>query len=621
MTFATITVTGKFQDVAQNWLGGTVTIVPTFTEAIDATAAEIFAAIPQSYAIHPSSAGFTTAALVTTDSTDLVPSGWAYSITVSLTGLQPWSFSVLLPSALGATADISQLSPVTPVTPSSGSLPVVSILSFGAHTDGVSDSTAAIQAAMNSGATLGLEVFIPGGIIFRVTSLTWNTGQVIKGVYCGTFPGLDTIPTASILARLAGSNEDMIVVPDTVNYGLMEDVMLDGNKNNNTAGYGVNIKDGALLQETEIRFSRCYIQSNPYSNMYLGHFRLANRITNCTIQYSATGDGITVASTDNLITESLIADNGRCGIAVGTTISQNYAAAAAAWAPSDNQIYGNNIWNNDTAVAISSGVDNTFVSKNIINLNSKQGITVYDGATNVITENMLHGNSQGANDTYGHIDVGSAVTSVSISDNMFGAPDSGTVNVASWCVNVGSGASPGTILGNLGTMYAGSSVNGLINQAGSNVSPSVVLSLAGGIVQGPNATQDIFQLRKSSGVTCFSMDNGGTFAVNEGVGKFQAGLSVGNGHSPQSLTANGDTILVPGVTHTPVTATGNYAGTILQPGAEDGQLCTVVNVSTSSGSVTFAASGTSNVYQGTGLTIPIGGKQIFEWDASTSLWY
>jgi Pectate lyase superfamily protein len=154
VTFATITLTGKFQDVAQNWLGGTITIVPNFSEAIDAAASEIFAAIPQSYAIHPSSAGFTTAALVTTDSTDLVPGGWQYDVTVSLTGMPPWSFALALPSSLGATIDLSQLNPAVPAAPSAqftGVIDWAGVVSYGADPTGTNDSTAAFASALSSG--------------------------------------------------------------------------------------------------------------------------------------------------------------------------------------------------------------------------------------------------------------------------------------------------------------------------------------------------------------------------------------------------------------------------------------------------------------------------------------
>lgn len=398
-----------------------------------------------------------------------------------------------------------------------------SIVSFGADPTGAADSTAAIQAAWEN----GLPVYAPAGNYLVGTggvSLIWQPGLVFFGPYAGTFPGLDTIPGIAYLHRVASTNADVIQVPDGTNYGRMSDIAIDGNKTHNTAGYGINLQDGAALQETEIHFTRCFIHDNPYSNFYLGNFRLANRLRDCTIMYSATGDGITVAGTDNMISGNIIGDNGRCGIAVGTTISQNYAASGTAWDPADTQIYGNNIFKNDTGIAISSGVDNTVLAMNIINLNNRQGITVYDQTCNTIHANMLHGNSQATNNGYAHIDVGASVTGVSISDNMFGAPDAGTTNVASWCVNVGSGASPGTISGNLGTMNATSSVNGLINQAGSNASPSIIFPSM--IVKATSSSQKVFQLESTTGSVLFSLTNGGSFTLPNGAGQFETAQNV-----------------------------------------------------------------------------------------------
>src|SRR6266702_50566 len=59
----------------------------------------------------------------------------------------------------------------------------------GAPLDGTSDCTAAIQACMNAAAPFGAPVLIPAGVQFRVSQLTWNAGQILQGVYGGTYPG------------------------------------------------------------------------------------------------------------------------------------------------------------------------------------------------------------------------------------------------------------------------------------------------------------------------------------------------------------------------------------------------------------------------------------------------
>lgn len=96
----------------------------------------------------------------------------------------------------------------------------------------------------------------------------------------------------------------------------------------------------------------------------------------------------------------------------------------------------------------------------------------------------------------------------------------------------------------------------------------------------------------------------------------------GTGTAPLAnpISGNGQTIFTvwfPLVAADPGSA--SYTGTILQPGGFDGQPVTVMNTGT--GSITFAASGTSNVAQGTGAVIAGLSSRSFTWNASTSLWY
>lgn len=64
---------------------------------------------------------------------------------------------------------------------------------------------------------------------------------------------------------------------------------------------------------------------------------------------------------------------------------------------------------------------------------------------------------------------------------------------------------------------------------------------------------------------------------------------------------------------------GAITGMILAPGAFDGQCVELMNISANS--VTFAASGTSNVADGTSDVIAAATSQIYRWDATGSLWY
>src|SRR5579863_65182 len=70
-----------------------------------------------------------------------------------------------------------------------------------------------------------------------------------------------------------------------------------------------------------------------------------------------------------------------------------------------------------------------------------------------------------------------------------------------------------------------------------------------------------------------------------------------------------------------VTAAAAVAGLILQAGTKAGQRVTVIHEGAAANTLTFAASGTSNVADGTSDVITGPSARLFVWDAVTALWY
>lgn len=390
----------------------------------------------------------------------------------------------------------------------------------GAHTDGTSDSTAAIQACWNAAAAAGLPAFIPGGVLFRVSQLTWVSGLIVQGVYGGTFPGNDTITTASVLARLAGTNLDLIVAPDGVNYGAIRDISIDGNKNNNSSGIAFKVQDGAADQEGQITIERCNFHDNPGTIVYFGNNRRGNRVLRSSLLWSATGDGVTLAGSDNTVQNCFIGDNARAGVCVGTSITQNWAATTS-FVPSLNHVQNNDIFKNLVGVAIASGVTDVMVSGNGIDRNSRQGITVYDGTANALVGNSLHSNSYTSSGTYAHIDLG-VITSITVDDNNFGPLDGDAPGAPLACVNLASGTASGPIMGNLGTMHATSAV-GFINSS-ANTPAYTTLSRSGATVFGSG--NDVLNLKTAGGTTITKVTNGGSFVHSGGGAQYTQAQNV-----------------------------------------------------------------------------------------------
>lgn len=88
-----------------------------------------------------------------------------------------------------------------------------------------------------------------------------------------------------------------------------------------------------------------------------------------------------------------------------------------------------------------------------------------------------------------------------------------------------------------------------------------------------------------------------------------------------AATAGSGTIATAGVGVARTSPASAITGVILAAGAFAGQTCLVVNEAVVANSVTFAASGTSNVANGVGEVIPGLSAKLYIWDSGTSLWY
>jgi parallel beta-helix repeat protein len=388
----------------------------------------------------------------------------------------------------------------------------ISVLSFGAKGDDKTDDTKAIQAAIDEGYKTGAVVFFPDAS-YRVSQLVLRRGSILQGVSSGTYPDNATIAGSSVLVRIGNTNKHLLLAPDGANYGRIRDLAIDGNKNNNTKGCGLYVADGAKGQESQIFVDRCYFHTNPESNVYLGRNRRANTIQNSVLNYSLTGDGITVAGSDNTIAGNIIGTNARAGICLGTTATQNWGASSPANSAAIAHVTNNDIYGNMVGIAVANGSSGCMIAGNGVDRSKKQGITVYSGASNALVTNSLHSNGTSKHNAYAHIDVGSGVKEVCISNNNFTPQDSDVTNKASYCVYIAPGAT--RVIGDIGCTDPTASVARTNAQAGA--APGTTLSLAGAVVQGDGS--DIFVLKNKAGKVVWKVSDGGavtSFAI-EGI--------------------------------------------------------------------------------------------------------
>lgn len=107
---------------------------------------------------------------------------------------------------------------------------------------------------------------------------------------------------------------------------------------------------------------------------------------------------------------------------------------------------------------------------------------------------------------------------------------------------------------------------------------------------------------------------------NQQVGNITANGNVTGGARVLGAIASSTTIKTD-VAKSSAAPAAAVTGIILAPGTVDGQDFALVNLGTSSSTITFAAAGTSNVQGGTGVAIAITSVALFVWDAGAALWY
>lgn len=138
-----------------------------------------------------------------------------------------------------------------------------------------------------------------------------------------------------------------------------------------------------------------------------------------------------------------------------------------------------------------------------------------------------------------------------------------------------------------------------------------------------DGTNDLFNVNTTNGRV--EVVNNGKFRIYSDNAYATRSVEISGGtisflqSTSAAAIANGNTVTTAGVGVARVNPAGNVTGIILGVGTLAGQKVTVINESAFS--VTFAASGTSNVADGTGSVIATLTAATFTWNGGTNLWY
>lgn len=277
----------------------------------------------------------------------------------------------------------------------------------GADPTGQIDSTAAIQAALNTGAAY----LQPGGT-YTVTELTLPAGAILTGPpqSVNTSPG-GSLAASAKLVLAAGANTHMLTIAGNNCY--VGNVELDGNRAEQTSGYGNGILyDGQYFGIFERVFAH-----DQYYRGFSGVSGSGAQLLSCSFT-GCNSDGIYLdtASNDCHVRDCLVASNGGDGISVNGYVTHI----------TDNDVWGNS----GNGVKVGAGRSAT-IRGNGIDHNQQHGLVIA-GSSVQADGNTFHSNGLAQNAAYHSVIVandGAGLDSITVADNTFWLDGGVTVKV------------------------------------------------------------------------------------------------------------------------------------------------------------------------------------------------
>ncbi len=263
--------------------------------------------------------------------------------------------------------------------------PKVDVRAYGAKGDGKTDNTAAIQAAEDSLPDQGGTLYFPSGTFLGHVTLKSNVHVEGAGI------------NATILKLPNGANTDVIASKDFasltgnttnrdgVNRVTLDDITIDGNAGNNTAGYGVR-KYGGQWNVHDVVIKNCaqdgvYSEWGSYGGAPLVADSMEDHWTNIMLTVNS-GSGMTWNGPhDSVLDNFIVSSNSGNGI--------NFENASGGVA-NGTQLKNSHIWGNSSTgyglwIKTSINLDNDIVE----GATGTGGIGIYVDSGGAILANGL----------------------------------------------------------------------------------------------------------------------------------------------------------------------------------------------------------------------------------------
>lgn len=269
----TITVTGTYLNPAGAAMSGTVSFVPSTPILVDTVGSVLLGGVGTTVALSGSGAF----SVVLPCTGQLTPSNWSYTVTETIAGLSPRSYSISIPHSLGTTVDISTLSPIVPASITVSSPAWVNVQTYGATGNGTTDDTAAIKNALAALPANGGTIYFPAGQYLITSTLTVaTTGTTFQGDGWASqirYDGTSVTPAVNASAnirvnmrylRLSQTNATTTgtcIDASNFNMSVLEMLLIDGG-----GASGVAPRTGILMNSSTAHYNQIRACRISYGN-------------------------------------------------------------------------------------------------------------------------------------------------------------------------------------------------------------------------------------------------------------------------------------------------------------------------------------------------------------------
>jgi hypothetical protein len=378
---------------------------------------------------------------------------------------------------------------------------------------GENDDTGRIQRAIQYATDNNINVVDFNAQTYISGTISLVSNIILRGKGIGSVNSGSTKITTIQLKNNA--NDNLIVGQSQVNNVQIQEMILDGNKTNQTGiSYGVYLTDSDVGEDPTWKLTNVRVRNFKNSGFYLGTNRRALKLFGCSASENDEY-GILLKASDSVISRCGIFLNGKEGIKLDTA---SWVTVITECAIFSNTGYGIYTYFSNFGLIYGNGIDR----------NSKGGIYLGQASdcTNVIN-NTIRSNSLSGDGLYSHVYVANGSSSINVSHNAFGL-EGGYTNVADFDIYLenkiiitgigntrssnasksGVSNTPSRIMGN-GRVFYGTAIpaNGLVYNAGDiveNTAPST----------GGNTGWRCVSTGKSHGVCTGDLTNGSSVITN-----------------------------------------------------------------------------------------------------------